>query len=197
MKPRQAVSGPQFVDAQESQAPKIQSAVVVAPAPVKPAPATSVVAAVVPATEPAASPTPAVAATPAVAVTPAAAATTVAHADPTPLAPAAAETPAAMQPPAASADAARWSVPGLIALAKGDLSTARLFLARAAEAGDARAWVALADTYDPAVLTKLGVVGAPGDPQRARDYLGRAAAAGVVAAKDRTAALDESTGSVH
>ena len=57
--------------------------------------------------------------------------------------------------------------------------------------------MALADTYDPAVLTKLGVVGAPGDPQRARDYLSRAAAAGVVAAKDRTAALDETTGSVR
>ena len=42
------------------------------------------------------------------------------------------------------------------------------------------------------MLTKLGVVGAPGDPQRAKDYLGKAAAAGVVAAKDRMAALDQS-----
>ncbi len=86
---------------------------------------------------------------------------------------------------------------GLVALAKGDLSSARQFLARAAEAGDPRAWVALADTYDPAMLSKLGVVGAPGDAQRARDYLGQAAAAGVVVAKDRMAAIDQSAGSVR
>jgi TPR repeat protein len=83
------------------------------------------------------------------------------------------------------------SVQGLVALAKGDLSTARLYLTRAAEAGEPRAWVALADSYDPSMLAKLGVVGAPGDAQRAKDYLEKAAAAGVVAAKDRMAALDQ------
>ncbi len=98
---------------------------------------------------------------------------------------------------AASKDAARWSVRGLLALAKGDLSTARLFLNRAAEAGDARAWVALADTYDPAMLTKLGVVFAPGDAVRARDCLVKAMAAGVVVPKDRLAALDPGAQSVR
>jgi hypothetical protein len=94
-------------------------------------------------------------------------------------------------PPIASAASARWSVRGLIALAKGDLSSARLYLARAAEAGDPRALVALADTYDPAMLAKLGAVVAPGDAQRAKELLVKAAAAGVVGAKDRVAALDE------
>jgi hypothetical protein len=98
------------------------------------------------------------------------------------------EAPSALKP--APEDAARWSVRGLVALAKGDLSTARLFLSRAAEAGDARAWVALADTYDPAMLAKLGVVFAPGDATRARDCLVKAMAAGVVVPKDRLAALD-------
>jgi hypothetical protein len=91
----------------------------------------------------------------------------------------------------ASAASADFSVQGLIALAKGDLSTARLYLCRAAEAGEPRAWFALADSYDPVVLAKLGVVGAPGDGQREKDYLAKAAAAGVVAAKDRMAALDQ------
>jgi TPR repeat protein len=92
---------------------------------------------------------------------------------------------------AASAESASWSVRGLVAFAKGDLSSARLYLERAAELGDPRAFVALADTYDPSVLAKLGVVCAPGDAQRAKDYLVKAAAAGVVSAKDRMAALDQ------
>jgi hypothetical protein len=200
VKPRQAVSGPQFVDTKETQASKIQSASIVAAAPVeptivKPTPASpqNTVVASAPAAQPAPSAPPSA---PAASI---ASAATIVHVDSTP-APVAAETPTPVAPtatPSPASAAARWSVPGLVALAKGDLSTARLFLARAAEAGDARAWVALADTYDPAVLTKLGVVGAPGDPQRARDYLGKAAAAGVIVAKDRTAALDETTGSVR
>jgi hypothetical protein len=109
-------------------------------------------------------------------------------------APALAETRASLTArtaPATANDAsARWSVRGLVALAKGDLSSARLYLARAAEAGDPRALVALADTYDPAMLAKLGVVVAPGDAQKAKDLLAKAAAAGVVAAKDRMAALE-------
>lgn len=93
--------------------------------------------------------------------------------------------------PPASPDAARWSVRGLIALARGDIFSARLFLARAAEAGDARAWVALADTYDPAMLAKFGVVFAPGDALRAKEFLVKAVAAGVFVPKDRLAAIDQ------
>ena len=116
-------------------------------------------------------------------------ATAVPQAAVAPLAPKPAPAPQAA--PATASDAsARWSVLGLVALAKGDISSARLYLTRAADAGDPRAWVALADTYDPAMLARLGVVVAPGDAQRAKEYLVKAAAAGVVAAKDRMAALD-------
>jgi hypothetical protein len=41
----------------------------------------------------------------------------------------------------------------------GDLASARLVLQRAAEAGDARAALMLAGTYDPAMLEKLGIQG--------------------------------------
>lgn len=44
-------------------------------------------------------------------------------------------------------------------IASGDLAAARLVLQRAAEAGDARAALALAGTYDPVVLEKLEVHG--------------------------------------
>jgi hypothetical protein len=44
-------------------------------------------------------------------------------------------------------------------IATGDLAAARLMLQRAAEAGDARAALALAGTYDPNVLEQLGVRG--------------------------------------
>src|SRR5205085_2735935 len=44
-------------------------------------------------------------------------------------------------------------------IANGDLAAARLMLQRAAEAGDARAALALAGTYDPTVLEQLGVKG--------------------------------------
>src|ERR1700674_2461557 len=44
-------------------------------------------------------------------------------------------------------------------IASGDLAAARLVLRRAAEAGNARAAFALAGTYDPSVLERLGVHG--------------------------------------
>jgi TPR repeat protein len=47
------------------------------------------------------------------------------------------------------------------------------------------------------MLAKLGVVVAPGDAQRAKDYLIKAAAAGVAAAKDRMAAIDSGGQSVR
>jgi len=41
-------------------------------------------------------------------------------------------------------------------IASGDLAAARLVLQRAAEAGDVRAALALAGTFDPNLLAKLG-----------------------------------------
>jgi hypothetical protein len=86
-------------------------------------------------------------------------------------------------------DGRRLCAEGLVAFAKGDIATARAFFVSAAEAGDARALVALGDTFDPATLTRLGVVGLKGDGIKARDYYARALAAGATGARERLAAL--------
>ncbi len=86
-------------------------------------------------------------------------------------------------------EARRLCAEGLAAFAKGDIATARAFFVSAAAAGDARALVALGDTFDPATLGRLGVVGLKGDEAKARDYYARALAAGATGAKERMAAL--------
>jgi hypothetical protein len=59
-------------------------------------------------------------------------------------------------------------------IASGDLAAARLVLRRAANAGDARAAMTLAGTYDPAVLEKLGVHGFVPDVAMARAWYEKA-----------------------
>jgi hypothetical protein len=59
-------------------------------------------------------------------------------------------------------------------VAAGDLVTARVVFQRAAEAGDASAAMALAATYDPGMLAKLGVVGVSGDVEKARTWYQKA-----------------------
>ena len=59
-------------------------------------------------------------------------------------------------------------------VAAGDLVTARVVFQRAAEADDASAAVALAATYDPAILAKLGVVGVSGNIEKARSWYQKA-----------------------
>jgi TPR repeat protein len=86
-------------------------------------------------------------------------------------------------------EARRLCAEGLVAFAKGDIATARAFLKRAAEGGDARALMALGDTYDPTTLARLGAVGLKGDEGAAREYYSRALAAGVGGARERIAAL--------
>ena len=86
-------------------------------------------------------------------------------------------------------EARRLCAEGLVAFAKGDIATARAFFVGAAEAGDPRALVALGDTFDPATLTRLGVVGLKGDGAKARDYYARALAAGASGARERLASL--------
>jgi len=81
---------------------------------------------------------------------------------------------------------------GLSALAKGDIAAARRWLEHAADEGENRAFMALGDAYNPAVLTRLGVLGAPGDASLARSYYNRAVAAGLDAARGRLAWLDTS-----
>jgi hypothetical protein len=92
--------------------------------------------------------------------------------------------------PPASDSARRLCAQGLVALAAGDIAGARLYLERAADAGDVRAFMVLGETYDPASLARMGTLGIKGDAARARDYYAKALAAGMGAARERMAALE-------
>ena len=74
-------------------------------------------------------------------------------------------------------------------LAQGDIGAARIVLEHAAESGSASALFALAETFDPAVLSAWGTMGTQGDAARAGDLYAKALAGGVAAAKDRLATL--------
>jgi hypothetical protein len=63
-------------------------------------------------------------------------------------------------------------------LAVGDFATARTVFQRAAEAGNAEAAVALASTYDPAVLKRFGVVGMQADVEKAQSWYQKAESLG-------------------
>ena len=98
--------------------------------------------------------------------------------------------------PRASEAARRLCAQGLVALAAGDIAGARLYLERAAEAGDARALLVLGETYDPATLARMGALGVKGEAVKARDYYAKALAAGMGAARERIAALEAQYASV-
>jgi TPR repeat protein len=63
-------------------------------------------------------------------------------------------------------------------LSAGDVAGGRLLLTRAAEAGEARASLALAGSYDAPVMGYLGVVGVPPDSAKARAWYIKAAEQG-------------------
>ncbi|MGA9320774.1 MAG: hypothetical protein WBW06_06920, partial [Xanthobacteraceae bacterium] len=67
----------------------------------------------------------------------------------------------------------------------GDLSSARLLLQRAAEAGDAHAALTLASTFDPNVLKALGFQDAGADVALARLWYERAVKFGSAEAPQR------------
>jgi hypothetical protein len=70
-------------------------------------------------------------------------------------------------------------------VAAGDLGAARIVFQRAAEGGDVAAAVALAATYDPTVLARLGVVGIEGDVEKARSWYQKAEGMGSAEAARR------------
>jgi TPR repeat protein len=94
------------------------------------------------------------------------------------------------RPPPVSEAARRLCAQGLVAMAAGDIAGARLYLERAAEAGDVRALMVLGQSYDPATLSRMGALGIKGDAAKARDYYAKALAAGMGAARERMAALE-------
>lgn len=78
---------------------------------------------------------------------------------------------------------------GMDFLKSGDFASARVSLRRAAEAGNAKAALALGSTYDPSVLRQLGAVGVAADVARARHWYEKAAHFGSAAAVQRLVRL--------
>jgi TPR repeat protein len=74
-------------------------------------------------------------------------------------------------------------------LTNGDISSARLLLRRAADAGNADAALALGSTFDPLVLAHLGAVGVQADTAKARQWYQEAAQFGSDAAAQHLATL--------
>jgi hypothetical protein len=70
-------------------------------------------------------------------------------------------------------------------IASGDLAAARLVLQRAADSGDARSAMTLAETYDPEILAKLAVHGVVPDLALARDWYEKAKRFGAAEAAQR------------
>ncbi len=84
---------------------------------------------------------------------------------------------------------ARLMARASLLLGQGNIGAARTVLERAAETGSAPALFALAETYDPVVLSAWGTVGTQVDFAKARELYAKALAGGVVEAKDRLNAL--------
>jgi hypothetical protein len=74
-------------------------------------------------------------------------------------------------------------------LNNGDFASARLLLRRAADGGSADAAMALATTFDPVVLARLGAIGATPDIAKAREWYQRAVDLGSTAASQQLAKL--------
>jgi hypothetical protein len=143
----------------------------------------------------------------------------VAARDPAPPQPAAAPTPQAQPAPAEPAPAAAATTPTapanfitrqldrdeVLSLLKrgedfitaGDFASARLLLRRAAEAGDMRAALMLAGTFDPNVLRTLGVPELGADVAKARLWYERAQQFGSTEAPRRLQELANATNSTR
>jgi len=74
-------------------------------------------------------------------------------------------------------------------LDNGDLASARLLLRRAADGGSAEGAFALATTFDPVVLQRLGAIGTKPDLAKAREWYQRAVDLGSSAASQQLAKL--------
>jgi predicted RNase H-like nuclease (RuvC/YqgF family) len=104
------------------------------------------------------------------------------------------ETAAVEQPaaePRDSPDVARLLARASALLNNGNIGAARIVLEHASAAGSARASFALAETYDPLVLSTWGTYGTRGDPTRARELYAKAHAGGVKNAQERLNALQQ------
>jgi hypothetical protein len=78
-------------------------------------------------------------------------------------------------------------------LNNGDLVAARLLLQRAAAAGSADGALALAQTFDPAVIGRLGAIGVAADAAKAREWYQKAARLGSGLAAQQVANFQQKT----
>jgi TPR repeat protein len=74
-------------------------------------------------------------------------------------------------------------------VASGHIAAARMMFQPAAEAGDPKAALALAETYDPLTLEKLGAKGITPDVALAQQWYQKAKALGSIEAPGRLVAL--------
>ena len=89
------------------------------------------------------------------------------------------------------AEVAKLMVRARALLGQGNIAAARIVLERAAETGSAQASFALAETYDPVILSTWGTYGTHGDATKARELYAKAHAGGIQEAKNRFDALDQ------
>jgi len=82
-------------------------------------------------------------------------------------------------------------------LVQGDIKTARLFLERAADLGDSSATFALAETYDPIILSLWPARSILADRDRARALYADALAAGVAEARPRISRLTSASSAMR
>jgi hypothetical protein len=82
-------------------------------------------------------------------------------------------------------EAARLTTRAKALLAQGNIGAARSLLERAVEMGSAEASFALAETYDPRILSSWGTYGTRGDASKARELYAKAMVGGIQVAKDR------------
>ncbi len=116
----------------------------------------------------------------------------------TPAAPLATATPQASPPPVQPPAGQHFSTTEIAALvtrgdaflSAGDISSARLFYERAADAGDSAAALRLGATFDPNFLGRVGIRGNPGDPAQAASWYRRARDLGDTAAAERLKILE-------
>jgi hypothetical protein len=89
----------------------------------------------------------------------------------------------------ASAELTRLMERAHTLLEQGNIAAARIVLERAAETRSGAALFALAETYDPAVLSAWGTFGTQGDSAKARELYTQALSEGVQQAMDRMNSL--------
>ena len=92
--------------------------------------------------------------------------------------------PAPSAPQVVSIDPAGLVSRGDQLLGMRDVTSARLFYERAAQAGDGQAALRMGMTFDPVFLERSGIRGAQGDPARAISWYDRAAALGNTTAEE-------------